>query len=46
LVGTDAKADENTWGMKRATFKGQPAIEVSNDGTKTYLNKGDILELK
>jgi hypothetical protein len=46
LVESDAKPDANTWGMKRSTFADRPAIEVSNDGTKTYAKKGDILELK
>jgi hypothetical protein len=46
LVNTDAKPDENTWGMKRATVQSRPAIEVSNDGTTTYLRKGESLELK
>lgn len=46
LMNTDAKPDENTWGMKRATVRGRLAIEVSNDGTKTYLKKGESLELK
>ena len=46
LIATDAQPDGNTWGMKRATFQGRPAIEVSNDGTPTYLKKGEILELE
>jgi hypothetical protein len=46
LIATDAQPDGNTWGMKRATFQGRPAIEVSNDGTCTYLKKGEILELE
>ena len=46
LVNTDARPDGNTWGMKLATFQGRPAIEVSNDGTRTYLKKGEIIELK
>lgn len=46
LVHTDAKPDENTWGMKLATVEGKQAIEVSNDGTKTYLKKGETLKLK
>jgi hypothetical protein len=46
LVNTDANPDGNAWGMKLATFQGRPAIEVSNDGTCTYMKKGDIIELK
>ena len=46
LVESDAAADGNTWGIKRAKFKDRPAIEVSNDGTGTYVTKGTILELK
>lgn len=46
LVESDAKAEENTWGMKRSKFEGRPAIEVSNDGTKTYARKGEVIELK
>jgi hypothetical protein len=46
LVNTDAQPDANTWGMKRATFQGRPAIEVSNDGTPTYMRKGEVIELK
>jgi hypothetical protein len=43
---SDGDPDENTWGFKGTTFKGQAAIEVSNDGSKTYLKLGEILELK
>ncbi|MBN2132073.1 MAG: hypothetical protein JW741_21410 [Sedimentisphaerales bacterium] len=46
LVNTDARPGDNTWGMKLAMFQGRPAIEVSNDGTRTYMQKGDIIELK
>lgn len=46
LVESDAKAEENTWGMKLSKINGHPMIEVSNDGTKTYAKKGDIIELK
>lgn len=35
LVETDAHPDGNTWGIKLASFQGRPAIEVSNDGTRT-----------
>lgn len=45
LISTDAVLGGNTWGMKRATFQSRPAIEVSNDGTKTYLKKGEVIEL-
>jgi len=45
LVESDAKPEENTWGMKYARFKRRPAIEVSNDGTRTYAKKGDLIEL-
>lgn len=44
LVESDAR--ENTWGMKRSKFAGRPAIEVSNDGTRTYAKKGEIIELR
>jgi hypothetical protein len=46
LVESDAKAGENTWGMKWSRFKGRPAIEVSNDGTRTYAKKGEFIELE
>jgi len=46
LVESDAKTAENTWGMKRSEFEGHIAIEVSNDGTRTYARKGEIIELK
>jgi hypothetical protein len=46
LVESDAKAEENTWGMKRGEFEGRPVIEVSNDGTRTYARKGEVLEVK
>jgi hypothetical protein len=46
LIHTDATPDGNTWGMKLATFQGRPAIEVSNEGTRTYMKKGEIIELK
>jgi hypothetical protein len=45
LIESDANAEENTWGMKRANFEGRPAIEVSNDGSRTYARKGEIIEL-
>jgi hypothetical protein len=31
--------------MKRANFEGRPAIEVSNDVSRTYARKGEIIEL-
>lgn len=46
LIESDAKAEANTWGMKRSKFAGRPAIEVSNDGTRTYAKQGEIIELK
>jgi hypothetical protein len=46
LVESDAATDGNTWGMKRSKFRDRPAIEVSNDGTRTYATKGAIIELK
>ena len=46
LVESDANAEENTWGMKLSNFGGRPVIEVSNDGSRTYARKGDIIELK
>jgi len=46
LVESDAKEGENTWGMKWSSFNGQPAIEVSNDGTPTYAKKGEFIELE
>jgi hypothetical protein len=46
LVESDAKAGENTWGMKWSRYKGRPAIEVSNDGTQSYARKGEFIELK
>jgi hypothetical protein len=46
IVETDANAFENTWGMKGTTIEGQPAIEISNDGSRTYARKGEVIELK
>ena len=46
LVEADARPGENTWGMKVTTLDSRLAIEVSNDGTRTYAGKGEILELK
>jgi hypothetical protein len=46
LIESDAKAEENTWGMKLSNFEGRPAIEVSNDGSRTYARKSEIIELK
>lgn len=37
FVSTNGDPSDMTWGMKKATFQGKPVIEVSNDGTKTYL---------
>jgi hypothetical protein len=45
LTESDAKAGENTWGMKRSEFENHSVIEVSNDGTKTYASKGEFIEL-
>ncbi len=45
LTWTDATEEGNTWGMKRSTFNGHDAIEVSNDGTPTYLKKNETLVL-
>jgi hypothetical protein len=44
LDSTDAEA--NTWGMKRSTYDGKAAIEISNDGSATYLKRNERLELK
>jgi|GEM_PF-3912895 len=46
LTESDAKAGENTWGMKRTIFEGHAGIEVSSDGTATYALKGDFIDLK
>lgn len=46
LIESDAKPEENTWGMKRSRFNNRSAIEVSNDGTRTYAKKGEIIELQ
>lgn len=46
LIETDAAIGENTWGMRRSKREGRPAIEVSNDGTRTYSTKGEVIELK
>ena len=32
--------------MKRSQFQNRSAIEVSNDGTRTYAKKGEIIELE
>ena len=45
LTWTDAADTGNTWGMKRATFDDHDAIEVSNDGTPTYLRQSETLVL-
>ena len=46
LVNTDAKAGENTWGMRAATHRGQSAIEVSNSGERNYAEKNEIISLE
>jgi len=40
---TDAAPGANTWGFRAAVLDGRPAIEVSNDGTSTYLERGESL---
>lgn len=37
FLSTNGDPNDMTWGMKRAKFQGKNVIEVSNDGTRTYL---------
>ncbi len=45
VVRRHAPPDQDTWGMKLVTYEGQPAIELSNDGTHTYAREGDIIDM-
>ena len=46
IVNSDAKAGENRWGMRASKHRGQPAIEVSNSGTRAYAEKSEIISLE
>ncbi len=43
LTTTDAQPGANTFGFRRGLLEGKPAIEVSNDGTASYLEAGQPL---
>jgi hypothetical protein len=46
LAQTDAAPSANTWGFKSSEAAGEPAIEASNDGSPTYLARGESLQLR